>query len=180
MTASLQTDRLLLRGWRETDLEALALFYADEESTRFIGGARNLNGAWRNLAAFAGHWVLKGFGPFAVTLRDNGALAGYCGPWDPAGKAEEPELAYGFLPFARGRGLATEALKVALAYCYEDLGWKTACSFIARENTASINLARRLGAFHEKDGAIYGGSVPCQFWRYPAPDEIQSSIQRNA
>ena len=179
MISRIDSERLLMREWRESDLDALARLYADEASTRFIGGVKDRNGAWRAMASIAGHWSLKGFGPFAVTLRETGDVAGYCGPWDPAEKADEPEIAYALLPFARGRGLASEAVKAALAYCYERLEWAKACSFIAKENLASIGVARRVGARHEADSSIYGGAVQVQIWRYPAPENLSSTYQPN-
>jgi len=165
----LQTERLILRGWRQGDLDALAILFADEAATRFTGGVKDRAGVWRQMAAYAGHWLLKGFGPFAVTLNHGGETIGYCGPWDPEGKADEPEITYGLLPTHHGRGYATEAVRAALGHAYETLNWPTAVSFIDADNAASLGVARKLGARREGETRLYG-TVPAEIWRYPAAE----------
>ncbi len=49
------TDRLVLRGWREVDLEAFADMGADADVMRFVGGVVDRAQAWRMMALFAGH-----------------------------------------------------------------------------------------------------------------------------
>jgi len=58
----LETERLVLRGWRADDLEAYAAFVADAEVMKFIGGAGSRADAWRGMATFIGHFALRGFG----------------------------------------------------------------------------------------------------------------------
>lgn len=76
-----ETDRLLLRQWRPEDFEKFAAYYADESLARFVGGRCDRETAWRKMAALAGHWVLRGFGCWAVEERDSGDLAGCVGLW---------------------------------------------------------------------------------------------------
>src|SRR5450755_2100983 len=54
------TERLVLRGWREVDLEAFADMGADADVMRFVGGVVDRAQAWRMMALFAGHWPLRG------------------------------------------------------------------------------------------------------------------------
>lgn len=161
-----ETERLILRGWRQDDIDAMAALFADEAGTRFTGGTEDRAGAWRQMAAYAGHWVLKGWGPFAVTLKDGGETIGYCGPWDPEGKADEPEITYGLATTYHGKGYGTEAVRAALHFAQETLGWRTAVSFIDTDNHASLAVARKLGARRDGETLLYG-SVPVEIWRYP-------------
>lgn len=166
---AIETERLILRGWRQADVDAMAALFADEAATRFTGGTHDRAGAWRQMAAYAGHWVLRGWGPFAVTLKQDGKTIGYCGPWDPEGKADEPEITYGLATAYHGRGYATEAVRAALGFAHETLGWRTAVSFIDRDNHASLGVARKLGARRDGDTLLYG-SVPVEIWRYPGAE----------
>src|SRR4051812_22097839 len=60
----LTTDRLLLRGFRPEDFESYAVMMAHADVSRHLMDGRPLTRveAWRQLAMFAGHWVLRSYG----------------------------------------------------------------------------------------------------------------------
>jgi RimJ/RimL family protein N-acetyltransferase len=105
----LNTERLLLRGFEASDLDAYAAMMADPEVTRYLGDPHPLSraDAWRQLAMFAGHWVLRGFGVWAVEERATGTFIGRIGCWEPEGWPGF-ELAYTLARPAWGRGYARE------------------------------------------------------------------------
>src|SRR5262245_7559637 len=74
---TLETERLRLRMFRETDLDAYAAMSADPEVMRYLGATgeplTRLE-AWRQMAMVLGHWQLRGYGPWAVEERASGAL----------------------------------------------------------------------------------------------------------
>lgn len=141
---TLVTERLILRPWRDDDIDGFAALLADPAS-HFVGGPLSREDAWRKMATYLGHWLLRGYGTFALERRRSGDFVGYCGPWNPLGWPE-PEIAWGIVPAAQGQGFATEAARRALAFAYETLRWPTAVSVIALENSKSIRVAERLGA----------------------------------
>ena len=51
----IETERLILRGPREEDMDAVAAFATSEERTRYIGGPTDRFGAWQSLLAMMGH-----------------------------------------------------------------------------------------------------------------------------
>lgn len=57
--AEVESDRLRLRQFREEDLDRLAAAYADPGVARYIGGVQERPDAWRRMAMFLGHWVLR-------------------------------------------------------------------------------------------------------------------------
>jgi RimJ/RimL family protein N-acetyltransferase len=59
------------------------------------------------------------------------------------------ELGYWLVAAARGRGLATRALRLALRWMFEDLGLERAEVVTTPDNDASVALARRLGFTEE-------------------------------
>jgi RimJ/RimL family protein N-acetyltransferase len=167
MTAPvLETERLRMRGWREEDLAPLAAFSADEEATRFLGGPSGTDAAWRHMATLIGHWVLRGYGMWALEDRLSGRWIGYCGLWNPHGWPER-EIGWGLAGSARGRGLATEAARRARDFAYQELGWTTVISCIAPDNVASQRVAQRLGATLERSIELMGHAVAV--YRHPAP-----------
>lgn len=162
----LETERLILRPVREeTDFEALTTFFASERSS-FYGGPCARADAWRKLVIYAGHWAIRGYGPFALEDRASGQFAGLSGPWFPEG-FPEPEITWMLVDGFEGRGLATEAATRALRFAYEVLGWRTAISTILPENTTSVRLAERLGA--AKDYVYRMGDEDFDVYRHLSP-----------
>jgi RimJ/RimL family protein N-acetyltransferase len=75
----LQSRRLLLREWREGDVDAYAEMYADPEVMRFLGGPVAREQAWRHMALLTGHWALRGYGQWLLERRDDGRFVGALG-----------------------------------------------------------------------------------------------------
>jgi RimJ/RimL family protein N-acetyltransferase len=84
---SIETPRLLLRPFRDTDIEAYAAMCADPEVMRYVGerGPLSRGDAWRQMAMLVGHWQLRGFGMWAVEERATGAFLGRVGLHFPDG-----------------------------------------------------------------------------------------------
>lgn len=162
---TLETERLVMRGWREQDHAAFAALLGDEESARFIGGPCGISEAWRRMANQIGHWVLRGYGSWVLEEKASGDWVGYSGLWFPHGWPE-PEVMWGLKAAARGRGYATEAAGRARAFAYGELGWRTAISLIAPENAPSQAVAGRLGA--KREGTIELRGAVADVWRHPA------------
>jgi RimJ/RimL family protein N-acetyltransferase len=146
---TIESDRLILRSFTEPDFESMVRFYASPIS-KFYGGPCDRQDAWRKFAAYPGHWILRGYGPWALEVKETGEFVGLCGPWFPDGWIE-PEITWALVPEHHGRGYATEAAARALRAAYEDHGWTTAISVIAVENAASAAVAVRLGATLESE-----------------------------
>src|SRR6185436_10314680 len=83
---TLETERLIMRMWRDADFEEYAELCADPEVMRFLGGkVFDRTEAWRQMASMIGHWYLRGYGIWAVEEKDSGRLAGRIGCINPAG-----------------------------------------------------------------------------------------------
>ncbi len=154
---TLETERLLLRPFRDDDIDAYAAMCADPDVMRFIG-ARSVLGrddAWRQMAMFVGHWQLRGFGMWAVEERASGSLVGRVGLHFPEGWPDR-ELAWTLARPYWGRGFALEAAQAALAHAFGPLGWRRAISLIDPDNRRSIRLAERLGERFEDEVTVRG------------------------
>jgi RimJ/RimL family protein N-acetyltransferase len=167
----LETARLRLRPWRAEDIEPFAVMSADAELMRYVGGVMDRVAAWRRMAAYAGHWLLRGYGPWALEDKATGAFVGYSGVFEPAGWPER-EINWGVMRAHLGRGFASEAAARARAYAYDVLGFTTITSCIDLENTSSLAVARRLGATFDRETVLLGR--PAGVFRHPAPGELKS------
>ena len=157
---SLETERLVLRMFRESDTDAYAEMVADPEVMRFLGGGQPVPRAeaWRNMAMVLGHWQLRGYGMWAVEEKESGEMVGRVGCWRPEGW---PGLEVGWTLRRRfwGRGYATEAARASVAYAFEALDQTRVISLIAPENVNSIRVAERLGEKPEGEWDIFGTKV---------------------
>ena len=153
----LETERLILRGWRDADLLGWAAICADHEVMRSLGrpGGLSPEDAWREMAFLAGHWELKGFGHWALEERTSGRLVGRAGLLEPEGW---PGLEVGWM-VARprwGQGYAGEAARAALAWAAAELGAGHVISLIADENARSARVAEKLGMAVEGRATVRG------------------------
>ena len=158
--SELETDRLLLRQFRDSDLDALARMSSDPDVMRYIGEGKvqHRDDAWRAMAQHLGHWQLRGYGNWAAVEKASGECVGRIGLWNPEGW---PGLEVGWL-LARshwGRGLATEGGRAACDWAFATLGADRLISVIHPDNTASIRVAERLGETFERHFELRGTPV---------------------
>jgi RimJ/RimL family protein N-acetyltransferase len=152
-----ETERLLLRGWRDEDTDAWAELCADDEVMRALGreGGLSLADAWHEMAYLAGHWVLKGFGHWVLESRATGELVGRAGLYHPA---DWPGLEIGWT-VARprwGNGYAGEAARATIDWARAELGADHLISLIADDNRRSQRVAEKLGMQQEGRAQVRG------------------------
>lgn len=153
----LRTERLLLRGWRDEDLDELASIFADVETVRWVGSpeGKDREETWRHLAYLVGHWELRGFGLWAVDEIESGDLVGQIGLLRPEGW---PGLEVGWV-VARphwGKGYAPEAARASMDWARNELGAGHLISLIADDNERSARVAEKLGMAVEGRATILG------------------------
>jgi len=173
---TLQTERLILRQLRESDLDAYAEMCGDAEVMRYIGNGQPMSrdDAWRSMAVMLGHWQLRGYGQWALEEKASRVMVGRAGFWEPEGW---PAFEVGWMLRRAfwGRGFATEAARVALDHAFRQMGRTHVISLIRVGNQASVRVAERIGERLEGrmdllgfDTLIYG--INREDWeRLPSP-----------
>lgn len=153
---TLETERLRLRPFRESDFEAYAEMCSDHEVMRYLTGSTfSRLDAWRHLAIIVGHWQLRGYGMWAVEEKETGELVGRIGFYNPEGWPGF-ELGWTLIRNRWGRGYATEGARAALAHAFTDMDRDHVISVIYPENLASIRVAERLGETLEGRAEVWG------------------------
>ena len=147
----LETERLKLRMWRESDIDAYADMCADPVVMRYLGPGKVMtrHEAWRSMAVFVGHWYLKGYGHWAVEEKATGKMIGRIGFLNPEGWPGF-EIGWTLARHAWGKGYATEGAKVALQYAFNTLEQSHVISLIHPDNTSSMKVAERIGETYER------------------------------
>ena len=158
----LETPDLLLRAPRPADLPEAAALHQDPNFYRYLGGqAHDEETVWRRLLSHMGHWVMLGYGCWALEEKATGHYVGTVGFFDmqreltPSIKGT-PEAGWLLAPRLHGRGYAGQALAAALAWADEHLpAPRTAC-IIDPDNAASLRLAHKFD-YHEYARSPYHG-----------------------
>jgi RimJ/RimL family protein N-acetyltransferase len=156
------TDRLVLRPFTEADVEPLSRIYSKPGVNDYMLGQSGEPAAvWRQIAGFLGHAVMRGYSVLALTDRATGQVLGRSGPHFPY---DWPQLEVGWVvdPDHQGRGIATEAGRASLHWCFEVLGVESVCSLIRAENVASRRVAEHLGA--RVEDVVEFGDKPIDIW----------------
>jgi RimJ/RimL family protein N-acetyltransferase len=153
----LETARLILRPFHEDDVDLLAELMANPDFMRFSLGVFSRE----QTAAFLEKildWNRAGLpSQFAVILRENSKLIGYCGflHQDVDG-TNQIEIAYRLHPNYWGRGLATEAAQAVRDHAFGDLNLPRVISLIHPDNLPSRRVAEKNGMNVEKKTVFRG------------------------
>ncbi len=147
----LQTERLLLRPLRESDMPAFAAYRADPEVSRYqswIGcseeEARSLLEEQRRTVAFApGTWL-----QLAMELQGGGALVGDCAV-HVLEDARLAEIGFTLAPAHQGRGYATEAVRAVLDHLFAAREAHRVSAVVDARNAPSVALLERVGMRRE-------------------------------
>ena len=152
---TLVTPRLVLRRWRDDDVEPMAAINADPEVMRWIGSGavRDLEQTRSGIAAIERQWQASGYGLFAIEGRASGELLGFTGLTVPYFLPEvmpAVEIAWRLGRRYWGKGIATEASAAALAFGLLDRGLPRIIAIVQIGNDASERIMTKLGMHAER------------------------------
>ena len=156
----LETSRLRLRGFRADDYDAWFAFSRLPAYYRYFSPApMPAEEVWKLLLRSAGHWVVMGYGFWAVEETESGRLVGAVGFLSlrralepPLGDA--PEIGWVLDPAVQGRGYASEAVAAVLEWGHGHFGPVRTVCIIHPDNAPSLRLAARFG-YHEYARTTY-------------------------
>jgi RimJ/RimL family protein N-acetyltransferase len=166
----LESARLRLRGHRPEDLDDCAALWGDPEVTRHIGG-RSLTReeVWARLLRYAGSWFWLGYGYWVVEEKCTQQFVGEVGYANlqrevrpPVG--DPPELGWVLARPFHGKGYATEAVRAAISWGDQKMGFGQSFCMIDPDHARSIRVAEKCD-FKESHQADYKGEPVIVFRR---------------
>lgn len=146
----IETDRLVLRRWREEDLEPFAEMNSDPVVMEFFPSmleraqsdalARRIDSSFENC----------GYGLHAVEVKGGARFIGFVGlrpltDEDALPFAAETEVGWRLARRAWGKGYATEAALASLDFGFSECGLSEIVSFTSVLNEASQRVMQRIG-----------------------------------
>jgi RimJ/RimL family protein N-acetyltransferase len=148
MDGTVETERLILRPWRETDLDPLVEVFAKPDFW-WYPDQRGWTAAETAdfLDAKLEQWATRGWAQWAVVYKPD-VLIGFLGLMPPAFLPEvmpTVEIGWRLDPDYWGRGLATEGGHAGLRFGFETLGLDHLVSIYEPENVASGRVMQHLG-----------------------------------
>ena len=160
MRVFLETERLLLRRFTESDVENLSNLDGDPEVMRFVtGGKPTPRDVIRNATLprfLRAYERFEGFGVWAAIERSTGEFVGWFEfyPWKDAGPSEV-ELGYRLRRSAWGKGYATEGSRALIRKGFTELGVQRVVAETVAVHTASRRVMEKAGltyvrTFHQE------------------------------
>ncbi|WP_327251146.1 GNAT family N-acetyltransferase [Streptomyces sp. NBC_01244] len=139
MSFHLETERLILRPWAESDAAAFCDLLAERGK-----GTHEVEDIRTSIAELLAATAQTGIALLPIQRRDEGDFIGYCGLIIGRSTLEEPEIAYELFQSAHGRGYATEAAGAVVDAAIAT-GRKRLWSTVGPWNTPSLRVLEKIG-----------------------------------
>ncbi|WP_418960372.1 GNAT family N-acetyltransferase [Streptomyces tritici] len=153
MPFHLETERLILRPWAESDAAEFSALLAERgNGTPPVERIRN------SITEFLSESDTTGIALLPIQRREEGDFIGYCGLIVGRCTLEEPEIAYELFQRVHGNGYATEAAR-AVVDAAAATGRKRLWSTVATWNTPSLRVLEKLGFEHDHVSTEENGEV---------------------
>jgi len=144
----IETERLILRRWKDSDLDAFAAINQDPKVMATLGPLRTRDESKASIERIQKSFADNGYGLYATELKSTGEMIGYIGCISlPPDMPIEPRLEIGWrLSSAHwGRGYAPEGAKAVLRDMFSRPDIDELVSITAVINTNSISVMKKIG-----------------------------------
>lgn len=164
MRKILETDRLILREFEDSDIDALKTVLGDSTVMKFsLNGAMNTEQIQEFIAKSKFRYQNDKTGIWATVLKESGELIGGIGlPFQEVEGKKHMEVAYRIATDYWGKGYATEAAKACRNYAFNTLQHDYLISIIEKENIPSIAVAKRVGMEFERNALAW--DIPVEIY----------------
>ena len=147
----LEGARLRLRAFRDDDADALFTIYSDPRVMRYWSFAAwtERRQAEEKLALIARQVRETDIHPWAIADGQDDGLIGGVTLFAIDRTNRRGEIGYNLHPDRQGKGLANEAVRLALVYAFDELGLERIEADIDPRNDASCRFVEKLGFVRE-------------------------------
>lgn len=150
----IETERLLLRDWKEKDILPFAEMNCNPEVMRYFLKSLDEKESLEFYTRIQNEFLQYGYGLYAVEKKEDGSFIGYTGFHNITFDVDfAPGTEIGWrLKFEEwNKGYATEAAKACLLYAKTHLPFKTIWSFTSVPNKTSERVMQKIGMIKAKE-----------------------------
>jgi ribosomal-protein-alanine N-acetyltransferase len=150
----IETERLILRPWRDSDLAPFAEQNADPHTMRFFAGTLTRAESDAYAARHIQLLIEHGMGKWAVEVRGGAPFIGAVGLQPMSYEASFTpaiEVAWRLHRDHWGKGYATEAARAAIQDGFDRLGLREIVAVTALPNLPSQRVMQRLGMVRDME-----------------------------
>ncbi|MEO8669123.1 MAG: GNAT family N-acetyltransferase [Bauldia sp.] len=159
----LETERLILRNWREEDSAPFAALNADARVMEFFPRALFREESGALLARQRSAIAETGIGLYAIEEKGSSKFLGFAGlapvafaaPFAPA-----TQIAWRLAREAWGSGYATEAVQAVIAHAFGTLGLSELVAFTTEWNKRSRRVMEKVGMVRDEGGDFLHPDLP--------------------
>ena len=150
----LETERLILRDWRDEDLDALHRINSDPLVMATIGPLQDRKAARVSLGRLMARTVRDGHTLWALERKSDARIIGFCGIVTGTVPQIENELEIGWRLASDcwGQSYAREAAEAAIGWFAVNRPGRRLCAITLTSNSRSRGLMKRLGMRYDPDG----------------------------
>ena len=156
----LRTERLLLREWRDDDIEPCAAMCADPRVMEHFPALLDRAASEAAVARYRAHWRTEGFGLWAIEVPGIAPFIGFAGLSRPLVMRESVEVGWRLAHAYWGFGYATEAARAAVDYGFRTLGLLEIISMTVPANVKSQAVMERIGMTRDPSADVDLPHVP--------------------
>jgi [ribosomal protein S5]-alanine N-acetyltransferase len=148
---TLETERLVLRCYRESDAPEVFFMRSDPDMLRYIfrPPAQSIDDALVHIRSVLQAQAQNDSLLWVICLKGEERGIGNVCLWNMDKPNYRTEIGYVILPEHQGKGIIHEAATAALDYAFRVIGFHCVTANINPENDASIRVAERLGFVRE-------------------------------
>ena len=144
----LQTERLILRQWRDSDFLPFSQISADKDVMEFYPNPLSQEESYKMATRIQSLIAERGWGFWALELPNQEDFIGFVGLHKP--KETLPfspcvEIGWRLAKEYWGRGYATEAAKESIKYAFNEINLEEVVSFTTLANARSQNIMQKIG-----------------------------------
>lgn len=158
-----ETERLILRTWRDSDIKPFVELCADKEVMEFFPNVLSYEETEALVERMKTKFINEGYCFFAVELKSTGEFIGFIGLSKPGFTAPFTpctEIGWRLSKKHQGFGYATEGALKCLDIGFKDFNLDEIVSIAVVENINSQNVMRKIGMTRFIDGDFLHPSIP--------------------
>lgn len=150
----LETDRLILRELKETDIEGIFALDSDKKVHQYLGNnpIKTILEAEKNIQFILNQYKELGIGRFACIEKSSGEFIGWSGLKLNTGEKEElngyqnfVDIGYRFIPKFWGKGYASETAFACLDFGFKKMNYDIIYGAADTQNIGSNKILKKIG-----------------------------------